>query len=123
FAKLRAGPWRATLVSHERDKDVATGEFDTSFGAPGTHYIDEYRFGELRWDGGWMGSLRPSARLALGRYRYLGYYRFDADTPDDLTNVDDLNARWLDGEAKLQWHGWTNHVVVAGVDWRRVYSA
>ena len=123
FAKLRAGPWRATLISHQRDKDVATGEFETSFGAPGTHYIDEYRFGELGWDGGWTGLLRPSARLALGHYRYLGYYRFDAGTADDLTNVDDLGARWLDGEAKLQWNGWTNHVVVAGLDWRRVYSA
>jgi iron complex outermembrane receptor protein len=123
FAKLRAGPWRATLISQERDKDIATGEYGSSFGAPGTHYIDAYGFGELGWDGGWTGLLRPSARLALGRYRYLGFYRFDAGTPDDLINVDDLGARWLDGEAKLQWHGWTNHVVVAGLDWRRVYSA
>jgi len=123
FAKLRAGPWRASLISHERDKDIATSEFDTSFGVPGTHYVDAYRFGELGWDGGWMGSLRPSARLALGHYRYFGAYRFDAGTPDDLTNIDDLHADWLDGEAKLQWQGWTNHVVVAGLDWRRVYSA
>ena len=123
LAKLRAGPWRATLISHQRDKDVATGEYDTSFGVPGTHYIDEYRFAELGWDGGWMGALRPGARLALGHYRYLGYYRFDAGTPEESTNVDDLGARWLDGEAKLQWNGWTNHVVVAGLDWRRVYSA
>ncbi|MGM9489948.1 TonB-dependent receptor plug domain-containing protein [Ideonella sp. YS5] len=123
FAKLRAGPWRASFISHERDKDIATGEFDTSFGAPGTHYVDAYRFSEFGWDGGWTGSLRPSARVALGSYRYLGHYRYDAGTPDDLTNIDDLSGRWLDGEAKLQWHGRTNHVVVAGLDWRRVYSA
>lgn len=123
FAKLRSGPWKGTLVLHERDKDNATGEWGTSFGAPGTHYTDAYRFGELGWDDGWSGDLRPSARLAVSNYRYEGHYRYDAGTPDDLTNMDDDHAGWLDGEAKLQWRGWTNHIIVAGLDWRRVFDA
>lgn len=122
MGKLRAGAWHAKLIASQRDKDVATAEYGTTFGAPGTHYIDRYGFGELGWDDSVGAGLRASARLATSSYAYLGRYRSNADAPDELINVDDLRSRTVEGEAQLQWHGATNHVLVAGAEWRFAHA-
>lgn len=123
LAKARLGRWRATLMASERDKDIATGEFGTVFGAAGTHYVDSYAFGELAWDGAWSADLRTSARVSLSSYRYRGRYVLDEGWPDQLINHDDLRGRWLGAEWRLQWRGWTNHAVVAGLDLRHTLGA
>lgn len=119
LAKTRFGRWRATLVASERDKDIATGEYGTAFGVPGTHYVDSYGYGELAWDGAWSAELRTSARASVSTYRYRGRYMFEDGGPALTVNHDDLKSRWFGAEWRLQWRGWTNHAVVAGMDLRR----
>lgn len=123
LAKARMGRWRVTLAASERDKNIATGEFETVLGAPGTHYVDSYAFGELAWDGAWNADLRTSARASVSSYRYRGRYVLDEGGPAYLINHDDLRGRWLGAEWRVQWRGWTNHAVVAGMDLRRTLSA
>ena len=123
LAKARLGRWRLTLAANERDKNIATGEFGTVFGADGTRYVDSYAFGELAWDGAWSADLRTSARVSVSSYRYRGRYVLDEGEPAYLINHDDLRGRWLGAEWRLQWRRWTNHAVVAGMDLRRTLDA
>jgi iron complex outermembrane receptor protein len=120
LAKLRRGPWRATLVAQGRDKASATAEYGSVPGAGGSGYKDRYSYAELAYDGPWQDEWRLQARANLTRTLFQGDYVLEAEDGSLYTNRDVAEARWAGVDARLQWRGWINHAVSAGVDLRRV---
>lgn len=115
--KLRHGPWQWLSTATVRRQDVVTAPFGTSFGQAGW-YRDSAAYHQLGWDGGWSGDLRPSVRLMHGYGGFAGHYPYGS-----TLNVDDTVARWIGLDARLQWRGWTNHMVIVGLEATRVYDA
>lgn len=120
LAKLRRGAWRATLVAQGRDKDVATADYGTAPGVPGTRYADQYSYGELAYDGPWQNEWRLQARLNLARTSFEGHYQYKDDDGSRYVNRDDAQSRWVGADMRGQWRGWINHSVSAGAEVRRV---
>lgn len=121
LAKARSGAWRGTFVAQERDKDVATAEYATVPGAPGTRYHDRYTYGELAYDGPWQADWRLKARVNLSRVGFQGDYVTEAEDGSHYLNRDIADSRWAGFDARAQWRGWINHSLSAGVELRRVF--
>jgi outer membrane receptor protein involved in Fe transport len=120
LAKVRRGPWRATVVAHARDKESPTAEYGSVPGAEGSGYKDRYSYAELAYDGPWQHEWRLQARANAARTMFQGDYVLPAEDGSLYTNRDVGEARWVGVEARLQWRGWLNHAVSAGVEMRRV---
>lgn len=116
FAKYRLGGWRLSVSAMQRDKDVVTAPYGTLAGAEGTAYRDQYAYAELAYDEGWRSELRRSLRLGLARSAFHGRYVYE----DDLVNRDLARGQWASLDARLQWRGWLNHDLMAGLDARVV---
>lgn len=119
LAKFRHGPWRATVVSQSRAKDVAVAIFGSVPGAPGTRYGDHYAYGELAYDGAWQGDWRTQVRANLSHSRFDGAYVFENETGGRYINRDIAMATWAGLDARVQWRGWLNHSPILGVETRR----
>lgn len=117
--KFRQGPWRATLVSQSRAKDVALAIYGSVPGAPGTRYGDHYAYGELAYDGPWQGDWRSQLRMNLSHSRFDGAYVFEDDAGSRYVNRDIAMATWAGIDARLQWRGWLNHSPILGIEARR----
>lgn len=120
LAKLRHGPWRATFVTQGRDKDSPTAEYGSVPGAAGNRYKDRYGYLELAWDGPWQDDWRMQTRAHLARTSFEGNYVYEAEGSSRYLNRDLGLARWAGIDARLQWRGWINHSVSAGLEVRRV---
>lgn len=115
--KARFGAWQWLSTATVREQDIATAPFGTVYGAPGGSYRDVAAYHQLGWDAGWIGDLRPSVRLMHGYGGFVGHYVYDR------LNIDDTAERWAGIDARVQWRGWTNHMVIAGLEATRVYDA
>lgn len=122
LAKLRHGPWRATLVAQHRDKESPTAEYGSVPGADGPGYQDGYAYGELAYDGAWQDNWRVQLRAHLARTLFQGDYVYEADDGSHYVNRDLGEARWVGADARVQWRGWINHSASAGVELRRLFK-
>lgn len=116
LAKYRLGPWRAALSAMQRDKDAATAPYGTAPGVPGTRFRDSTVLGELAYDDGWRGELRPTLRLNLAHYEFDGDYAYAQ--PQPLINRDESRATWGTLEGRLLWRGLLNHEQMLGAELR-----
>ncbi len=123
--KARHDAWRVLVTGTMREQDIATAPAGTVFGVPGTHYRDQSLYAELAWDNGWAGDLRPSARVHWGYSGFLADYLYAGDTADaePIVNVDDIRGTWWGTDTRVQWRGWTNHMVVTGIEARYIDNA
>lgn len=121
FVKWHRGPWRLSLVSQQRDKDVPIAPYGTVVGLP-VNYRDRYDYAEAAWDGPWQGDWRASARASLSRSGFKGRYA-SGDAAQPLFNRDDVHAHWAGAQAQWQWRGWINHQLTVGLDARQVLGA
>lgn len=121
--KWRHGPWRATLVGQARQKDVATADYGSAPGVPGTGYEDGYGYGELAYDGAWQGDWRWQARASVTATEFRGMYMLDDGEGGVYRNRDIGRSRWLGAELRTQWRGWINHTLSAGLEARHVWQA
>lgn len=122
LAKLRRGAWRATFVAQGRDKASPTAEYGAVPGAAGSAYRDRYSYAELAYDGPWRDEWRLQARANLTRTLFQGDYLLEAEDGSHYRNRDLAEAHWAGADARVQWRGWLNHTVSAGVDVRRVFK-
>jgi outer membrane receptor protein involved in Fe transport len=123
FAKLRHREWRFSAASQARDKALPTAPFGTLPGVPGTRFIDAHDYVEGHYDSVWQGDWRPSIRASLTRTRFDADYQFEGATPSErLVNRDTASAHAAAIDARLHYRGWTNHAVLAGLEWRRALS-
>ena len=120
LAKVRLGDWQWLATGTWREQQFVTAPFATAFGQAG-RYRDGALYSQLAWDAGWQDDLRPSVRAIWGQGKFVGHYPYEGDPPVD--NVDDTDTRWVGLDARVQWRGWTNHMLVAGVEATRVYAA
>lgn len=120
LAKLRHGPWRATVVAQGRDKDSPTAEYGSVPGAAGPAYRDRYNYAELAYDGPWQQDWRLQVRANLAWTLFQGDYLYEAEDESRYLNRDLGEARWAGADARVQWRGWINHTVSAGVEVRHL---
>jgi outer membrane receptor protein involved in Fe transport len=123
FTKLRHGEWRASLATQVREQEVPTAVYGTLPGVPGTRYMDQYNYVELAWESVWRGDWRPALRLDLSHTRFDGDYVYEGSEPALLLNRDVAVATAGGIDARVHYRGWTNHSVIAGAEWRRVFRA
>lgn len=116
LAKYRSGPWRLAFNAVRREKDAPTAPYGTEAGAPGTRYTDMLALGEVGYDAGWQGDLRPSARLSLAGYEFRGRYVFGP--APELINEDLARVQWTTLEARVLWRGQLNHQWMFGAELR-----
>lgn len=110
------GPWSATLLHADRFKGVPLG-VGLIFGDPANNYRDTVQLASLQHEQMVSGTEQLTARLHAGQYRFVGNYL--VDYPPPTLNRDIGRGRWWGLEARVTSTRFTNHRLVAGVEWQR----
>lgn len=126
FAKARWGEFSLTAALSERLKADPTGAYGVLFNTR-SDSLDRYALADLAYGHRWNDSQEVYARLGVAGYGYRGYGIYgtaQANVPA-ITRAD---ARWLSGELRYVWSGWTGHRILLGTEfqdnWRQsLYSA
>lgn len=103
-----------------RGKGIPTAPFGTIFNNPGTQFIDEQTFFDLRYLNEIADHLELSAHAFHGRYDFTGHYVFD--TPAPLTyNLEKDKGYWWGTEFKFVSTHFEQHKLVFGGEYQDNY--
>ncbi|KAF0164133.1 MAG: hypothetical protein FD157_2498 [Rhodocyclaceae bacterium] len=105
--------WRGSATFSQRQKNVPTAYYGTTFNAPGNFVRDSGYHLDLARTSTLNDSLDQQFRVHFGRYIYDGEYPFPG-----VTNRDETRADWWSAEWQLAWTGWRNHRLLTGIEAR-----
>lgn len=100
-------------LTTSRQKDIPTGAFGVTFGAPGAQTTDKHQFLDLSWENEIATNVSLRVRASTDSYGYKGQY------PASPTSFEGADDSWFGGEAELRWDPRPNNRFTAGVEYRR----
>ena len=112
YGKYRFGHWRLSANLSSRDKHLPNAPYQTAFGEPGTHTVDQHALLELAYDGPQSNGWQQRFRVFSGSYRYSGDYMFAGP----LDNRDTGRADWLGGDYRLIITAQPAHKLMLGLE-------
>ncbi|MCE5265253.1 MAG: TonB-dependent receptor [Deltaproteobacteria bacterium] len=94
-----------------REKNVATGSYETLFDDNRSRTIDQRAFAEIKWDHPLDAESGLKARAYYDSYRFEGYYPYDY--PPVTINRDEVSGRWIGSELSYD-RAFSNHHFLVG---------
>jgi len=115
-ARWDQGPWSASVIHADRLKGVPLS-LGLVFGDKGSRYRDTVQLASLQHEQALTADEQLTTRLHAGQYRFIGDYLIDYPPP--TRNRDIGRGRWWGVEARATSTRFTDHRLVAGVDWQQ----
>jgi outer membrane receptor protein involved in Fe transport len=116
FAKLRLADFSLLAALTDRTKGVPTGSYGAVFGTP-NDWTDRMALADLSFGRRLDAQQEVHMRLGVAQYDYLAVG--DYGTPEAPDIYDSRStARWVSGEARHLWLGWSGHRVLTGVEFQ-----
>ncbi|MFM8330253.1 MAG: TonB-dependent receptor plug domain-containing protein [Candidatus Methylumidiphilus sp.] len=120
FGKLSWRQFTFEAGYSSRDKGIPTAPFDTVFNNPGTHFVDQQTFFDLRYLDQIAEHLELAGHVFHGRYDFDGHYVYD--TPAPLTqNLEQAHGYWWGSELKFVSTHFDSHKIVFGGEYQDNY--
>ncbi|HET7890624.1 MAG TPA: TonB-dependent receptor [Candidatus Sulfotelmatobacter sp.] len=117
FARVSLGHFTLESAGSSRDKQIPTASFNTVFGEPRTHTVDDRGYLELRYERLLQESTEVAASVSFDRVTYHGVYADPAQTGVVL-NEDFGRGDWTECNAKLTKSFAQKHKLTLGGDFR-----
>jgi outer membrane receptor for ferrienterochelin and colicins len=122
FTKLRHGSWSLAAYFNDRNKQVPTASFDTTFNDPGEETRDRRSYVELTYDRHLSDALDLQARAYYDDYLYRGAYPYDLALPGDPSDPvmyrDAAIGKWFGTEWQLTARFAGIHTLQVGGEYR-----
>ncbi|NOT86334.1 MAG: TonB-dependent receptor [Methylococcaceae bacterium] len=116
LAKASFGDFALQGLYENRNKDIPTAEYLTSFNNP-SNTVDQATFIELKYDHTFENQLNLQSRLSYNNYRYTGNYPYTYSTtnkPDVVINKDLAYGEWWRAELEASKVLWEDHRLTVG---------
>jgi iron complex outermembrane receptor protein len=110
FARLGWGDWALDAAYADREKDVPTGAYGTTFGDPRAGTSDRTLSAQLVFDRILSDASQVTLRAYGGEYRFEGRYPYD-----ETLNVDRARGTWLGFEGQYERTFAEHHRLLMGV--------
>lgn len=115
--------WRQLTLeagTSNRGKSVPTAPFGTVFNAPGTQFVDQPTFADLRYQDQIADHLELGGHVFYGHYDFNAQYVYDEPLPNTL-NLEKGRGRWWGSELKFISTHFERHKLVFGGEYQDNY--
>lgn len=113
------------LVLHagygDREKHIPTASYDTIFNDPDSKTTDSKGYADLSYDAELDDHWRLSTRAKLNFDRYRGFYQYEGESGERITNRDTSKGDRAGVESFVSGSPADGHTLVAGMEWRWQY--
>lgn len=116
FARLTQGDLSVSLIASQRERWPSSALYGTVFDDAGFQVKDTATLLATRYATRIAAGVEISGRLSYSQVTYEGRYPYWDGTR--LINLEDGTGRKWAGEARLLFSRWTNHTLVAGLEFR-----
>jgi iron complex outermembrane receptor protein len=119
FGRLSFGHFTLESAGSTREKQIPTASFNTVFGDPRTHTVDDRGYLDLKYERTLQENAELTARISFDRVTYHGVYaNASADETGSKLNHDFGRGDWADIEVKITKPLWQKHKLTVGSDFR-----
>lgn len=116
FLSARYGGFFFQAAVNQREKDIPTGSFGTTFNDPDNHTVDSRPFAELSYTAEVLPTLLAYGRVYYDGVFYRGTYVYGTGDQRDLFD-DRGTSNWFGGEARLEWRPLPQHTITVGTEY------
>ncbi|WP_341887556.1 TonB-dependent receptor [Variovorax sp. YR752] len=125
YGKARWGDLGLAMLLSDRRKDDPTGGYGVLFDTR-SESTDRFASADLSFSRRLDATHEVFARLGVAGYEYRGFGIYGT-LQQPQPSVTDATARWVSGESRYVWSGWSGHRVLLGVEfqnnWRQHFYA